>query len=38
MKRWNYRIWYKDYFWYYKVIIAILAFAFLTYGFLYGYF
>ncbi|WP_338955186.1 hypothetical protein [Spiroplasma endosymbiont of Polydrusus cervinus] len=33
MKCWNYRIWYKDYLWYYKVIIAILAFAFLTYGF-----
>ncbi len=33
MKRWNYRIWYKDYLWYYKVIIVSLAFGFLTYGF-----
>ncbi|WP_338963251.1 hypothetical protein [Spiroplasma endosymbiont of Sarcophaga carnaria] len=33
MKRWSYRIWYKDYLWYYKVIIASLAFAFLAYGF-----
>ncbi|WP_338989469.1 hypothetical protein [Spiroplasma endosymbiont of Seladonia tumulorum] len=33
MKRWNYQIWYKDYLWYYKVIIASLAFGFLTYGF-----
>ncbi|WP_374696937.1 hypothetical protein [Spiroplasma endosymbiont of Polydrusus formosus] len=33
MKRLNFRIWYKDYLWYYKIIIAILAFTFLTYGF-----
>lgn len=33
MKRWSYRIWYKDYLWYYKVIIASLAFVFLAYGF-----
>ncbi|WP_425379505.1 hypothetical protein [Spiroplasma endosymbiont of Stenodema calcarata] len=33
MKRWKYKIWYKDYLWYYKIIIGSLAFGFLAYGF-----